>query len=160
MQKKDSPTGTRNYLKRMYTDSHNIQLKYTFSNNICQFSKREEKRRVYMKKETKLEERAKIKFANSVETAENSILIGDLAKLIKQNGYEIGQNRLFHWLRENGYLIKVGERRNLPTQSAMNLGLFEIKERTVKHSNGTIRIIKTTRVTGKGQIYFMDKFIH
>lgn len=108
-----------------------------------------------MKQETK----AKIKFANSVETAKNSILIGDLAKLIKQNGYEIGQNRLFTWLRENGYLIKAGERRNLPTQLSMKLGLFEIKETIVKQNNGTIRIIKTTKVTGKGQIYFINKFI-
>lgn len=89
---------------------------------------------------------------------EMSILIGDLAKLIKQNGYDIGQNRLFSWLRENEYLIKRGERRNLPTQKSMELGIFEIKQRIFKNINGTKRIIRTTRVTKKGQEYFLKKF--
>lgn len=90
---------------------------------------------------------------------ETSILIGDLAKLIKQNGYDIGQNRLFCWLRENGYLIKQGERKNMPTQKAMELGLFEIKQRTLKNIAGRTRIIRTTKVTKKGQDYFMAKFL-
>lgn len=95
------------------------------------------------------EQKPKVLFANSVETSTTSILIGDLAKLIKQNGQDIGQNRLFHWLRENGYLIKSGERRNMPTQMAMDLELFEVKERTVNNPDGSIRITKTTKVTRK-----------
>lgn len=105
------------------------------------------------------EQKPKVLFANSVETSTTSILIGDLAKLIKQNGHDIGQNRLFNWLRENGYLIKSGERRNMPTQTAMDLELFEVKERTVNNPDGSIRITKTTKVTGKGQIYFVNKFL-
>lgn len=105
------------------------------------------------------EQKPKVLFANSVETSKTSILIGDLAKLIKQNGHDIGQNRLFRWLRENGYLIKTGERKNMPTQTAMDLGLFEVKERTVSNPDGSIRITKTTKVTGKGQVYFVNKFL-
>ena len=85
----------------------------------------------------------------TVETSETSILIGDLAKLIKQNGHDIGQNRLFKWLRDNNYLIKSGERKNMPTQKSMELELFEVKERTVNNPDGSIRITKTTKVTGK-----------
>ncbi len=105
------------------------------------------------------EQKPKVLFAESVETAETSILIGDLAKLIKQNGYDIGQNRLFQWLRDNGYLIKSGERKNMPTQMAMDNQLFEVKERTVNNPDGSIRITKTTKVTGKGQVYFVNKFL-
>ncbi|WP_317437267.1 phage antirepressor KilAC domain-containing protein [Thomasclavelia spiroformis] len=105
-----------------------------------------------------VEMRPKALFADAVSTSKESILIGQLAKLIKQNGYEIGQNRLFQWLRENGYLIKGGSRYNQPTQKAMDLGLFEVKERTVTNSDGSIRITLTTKVTGKGQIYFVNKF--
>ncbi len=93
------------------------------------------------------EQRPKVLFANSVETSSTSILIGDLAKLIKQNGHDIGQNRLFKWLRENGYLIKFGERKNMPTQTSMDLELFEVKERTVNNPDGSIRITKTTKAT-------------
>lgn len=105
------------------------------------------------------EQKPKVLFANSVETSTTSILVGDLAKLIKQNGHDIGQNRLFDWLRKNGYLIKNGERRNMPTQMAMDLGLFEVKERTVNNPDGSIRITKTTKVSGKGQVYFVNKFL-
>jgi anti-repressor protein len=98
-------------------------------------------------------------FADAVEASQTSILIGDLAKLIKQNGHDIGQNRLFEWLRERDYLIKTGSRRNLPTQKAMDLGLFEVKERTINNPDGSIRITRTTKVTGKGQIYFINKLV-
>lgn len=97
-------------------------------------------------------------FADAVSTSEDSILIGQLAKLIKQNGKEVGQNRLFKWLRESGYLCSKGENYNLPTQKSMELGLMEIKERTVNNPDGSVRITKTTKVTGKGQIYFVNKF--
>lgn len=99
-------------------------------------------------------------FADAVSTSHTSILIGDLAKLLKQNGVEIGQKRLFEWLRENSYLIKrKGADWNMPTQKAMELGLFEVKESTVNNPDGSVRINKTTKVTGKGQQYFINKFL-
>ena len=98
-------------------------------------------------------------FADAVATSHTSILIGDLAKLIRQNGVDIGQNRLFAWLREHGYLIGSGDRRNMPTQRAMDLELFDIKERTFQNPDGSVRITKTTKVTGKGQQYFINKFL-
>lgn len=107
-----------------------------------------------------IEMKPKALFADAVSTSKESILIGQLAKLIKQNGYEIGQNRLFQWLRENGFLIKGGSRYNQPTQKAMDLGLFEVKERTITNPDGSIRITLTTKVTGKGQIYFVNKFLN
>lgn len=97
-------------------------------------------------------------FADAVNDSETDILIGDLAKLIKQNGHDIGQKRLFAWMRDNGYLMKSGNSKNLPTQKAMDLGLFHIKERTINNPDGSVRITKTTKVTGKGQIYFVNKF--
>ena len=105
-------------------------------------------------------QRPKVLFADSVESSETSILIGDLAKLIKQNGHDIGQNRLFEWLRNNDYLIKSGERKNMPTQKSMDMKLFEVKERTVSNPYGSIRITKTPKVTGKGQIHFINTFLN
>lgn len=99
-------------------------------------------------------------FADAVAASHSSILIGDLAKLIKQNGVDTGQKRLFAWMRENGYLIKRnGTDYNMPTQKAMDLGLFEIKESTINNPDGSIRINRTTKVTGKGQQYFVNKFL-
>ena len=98
-------------------------------------------------------------FADAVSASNESILIGQLAKLIRQNGYEIGQNRLFEWMRENEYLIKKGERYNQPTQKSMDLGLFEVKERTITNPDGSTTITLTTKVTGKGQVYFITKFL-
>ena len=98
-------------------------------------------------------------FADAVSTSNESILIGQLAKLIRQNGYEIGQNRLFEWMRENEYLIKKGERYNQPTQKSMDLGLLEVKERTITNPDGSTRITLTPKVTGKGQVYFINKFL-
>lgn len=118
----------------------------------------QEKRRAL---EVKVEEqKPKVLFAESVEAAKTSILIGELAKLLKQNGINIGQNRLFEWLRNNGYLIKrQGSDYNMPTQRAMELGLFEIKETTITHSDGHIHVSKTPKVTGKGQVYFVNLFL-
>lgn len=100
-------------------------------------------------------------FADAVATSKTSILIGDLAKLLKQNGIETGQKRLFDWMRQNGYLIKrKGADWNSPTQKAMELGLFEVKESTVNNPDGSVRINKTTKVTGKGQQYFVNKFLN
>ncbi|CRS95771.1 Antirepressor [Streptococcus equi subsp. equi] len=111
--------------------------------------------------ETKIEkDKPKVLFANAVEASETSILIGDFAKILRQNGYNIGQNRLFAWLRENGFLIrKNGESYNMPTQRSMDMKLFEVKERTHQEPNGSIRISKTTKLTGKGQQYFINKFL-
>ena len=105
------------------------------------------------------EDKPKVLFAESVATSKTSILVGDLAKIIKQNGVDIGQKRLFTWLRDNGFLIKrLGTDYNMPTQKSMELELFEIKETAVTHSDGHISISKTPKVTGKGQIYFINKF--
>lgn len=99
-------------------------------------------------------------FADAVATSSTSILIGDLAKMIKQNGVETGQKRLFSWMREKGYLIKrKGTDYNMPTQKSMELGLFEVKESTVNNPDGSVRINRTTKVTGKGQQYFINKFL-
>lgn len=98
-------------------------------------------------------------FADAVSTSKTSILIGDLAKLICQNGVQIGQKRLFDWLRDNGYLIKSGNSRNMPMQRYVEQGLFEVKESTFQNPDGSVRITKTTKVTGKGQVYFVNKFI-
>ncbi|MEB6147356.1 phage antirepressor KilAC domain-containing protein [Enterococcus casseliflavus] len=100
-------------------------------------------------------------FADSVSASHTSILVGDLAKLIKQNGVDIGARRLFKWLREKGYLIKrKGTDWNMPTQKSMDLGLFEVKETVVSHSDGHTSINKTPKVTGKGQVYFVNKFLN
>lgn len=107
------------------------------------------------------EQKPKVLFADAVSASHTSILVGDLAKLLKQNGVEIGANRLFAWLREYGYLIKrKGTDYNMPTQKSMDLGLFEVKETSINHSDGHISISKTPKVTGKGQIYFINKFQH
>lgn len=98
-------------------------------------------------------------FADAVSTSHTSILVGDLAKLICQNGVQIGQKRLFEWMRDNGYLIKCGQSKNMPMQRYVEQGLFEVKESTVQNPDGSVRITKTTKVTGKGQIYFVNKFI-
>lgn len=99
-------------------------------------------------------------FADSVATSKTTILVGELAKILRGNGINIGANRLFEWLREHGYLIqRKGSDWNMPTQRAMNQGLFEIKETTINHSNGSISISKTPKVTGKGQQYFINKFL-
>ncbi len=101
----------------------------------------------------------KVLFAECVESSRSSILVGELAKILKQNGIDIGQNRLFKWLRYNKYLIsRKGTDFNMPTQTSMNMGLFEIKETTISHSDGHTTVSKTPKVTGKGQIYFINKF--
>ena len=104
-------------------------------------------------------DKPKVIFADSVSAAKSSILVGDLAKLLKQNGINIGQNRLFEWFRQNGFLIKSGSSKNMPTQKAAEMGLFEVKVSTVNNPDGSIRETKTTKVTGKGQVYFVNKFL-
>lgn len=97
-------------------------------------------------------------FADAVASSKNSILIGELSKIIKANGYDIGQRRLFSWMRDNGYLMKSGEAYNQPTQKSMELGLMEIKKSTINNPDGSIRTTTTTKITGKGQVYFVNKF--
>lgn len=104
-------------------------------------------------------DRPKVLFADAVETSQTSILVGDLAKLIKQNGVDIGQKRLFAWMRDNGYLIKSGSSTNMPTQRSMDMKLFEVKERSISNPDGSVRVTKTTKVTGKGQTYFINIFL-
>lgn len=104
-------------------------------------------------------DKPKVLFAQAVETAHTSILIGDLAKILKQNGVDVGQKRLFERLRSEGFLMKSGSSYNLPTQRAMEMKLFEVKESTVNNPDGSIRVNKTTKVTGKGQTYFVNRFL-
>lgn len=111
--------------------------------------------------ESKVEADApKVLFADAVSASKTSILVGELAKLLKQNGVDIGQHRLFRWMRENGYLIRRnGTDFNMPTQKSMDLGLFTVKETAITHSDGTVTVSKTTKVIGKGQQYFIQKFL-
>lgn len=105
-------------------------------------------------------DKPKVLFADSVSASNTSILVGDLAKLIKQNGVDIGQKRLFEWMRSNGYLIKQkGTGYNMPTQRAMEMGLFEVKETSITHADGHVSISRTVKVKGKGQLYFINLFI-
>ena len=120
----------------------------------------EEKNELIAMQDSRIQEmRPKEIFADAVSASKTSILIGDLAKLICQNGYQIGQKRLFQWMRDNGYLMKHGASRNLPTQRYVEQGLFEIKESNVQNRDGSVRSTKTTKVTGKGQVYFVNKFL-
>lgn len=119
-----------------------------------------ERDRIISEKQERIEQmRPKEIFADAVSASRTSILIGDLAKLICQNGFQIGQKRLFEWMRNNGYLIKFGASRNMPVQRYVEQGLFEIKESNVQNPDGSVRITRTTKVTGKGQLYFVNKFL-
>lgn len=123
-------------------------------------NKIKERDAIIERQQAKIEaDKPKTIFADAVSTSHTSILVGDLAKLICQNGVQIGQKRLFDWLRDNGYLIKCGSSKNMPIQRYVEQGLFEIKESNVQNPDGSVRITKTTKVTGKGQIYFVNKFM-
>lgn len=105
-------------------------------------------------------QKPKVLFAEAIQASHTSILVGEFAKILKQNGVDVGQKRLFEWLRENGYLIKrKGADFNSPTQKSMELGLFEIKETPIHHNSGEISISRTSKITGKGQAYFINKFL-
>lgn len=120
-----------------------------------------ERDKLILEKEVRIQEmKPKEIFADAVVTSKTSILIGELAKILNQNGYDTGEKRLFAWLRNNGYLIKrKGTDYNAPTQRSMGLGLFEVKETAVTHADGHVTVNKTTKVTGKGQQYFINKFL-
>lgn len=103
----------------------------------------------------------KVVFADSVAASQSTILVGEMAKILKQNGVDVGQNRLFSWMRENGYLIsRKGTDYNMPTQRSMEMGLFTIKETAISHSDGHVSVSKTVKLTGKGQLYFVNKFLN
>lgn len=119
-----------------------------------------ERDKIIEQKQARIEQmKPKAIFADAVATSRTSILIGDLAKLICQNGYQIGQKRLFEWLRNNGYLCKSGSSRNMPMQRYVEQGLFEVKESNVQNPDGSVRITRTTKITGKGQLYFVNRFL-
>lgn len=119
-----------------------------------------EDRAARFKAERQLEvQKPKVLFADAVSAAHTDILVGDLAKILKGNGVDIGGTRLFAWMREHGYLMKAGSAKNMPTQRAMELGLFHVKETTVVHADGHTTINKTPKVTGKGQAYFICQFL-
>lgn len=126
---------------------------------LAQTLKEEREKRAVLEAQAEAD-RPKVLFADSVTASKTSILVGDLAKLLRQNGIQIGQNRLFQWLRDNGYLIKrKGDSFNMPTQNAMESGLFEVLERTHSNPDGSIRITKTPKVTGRGQMFFINVFL-
>ena len=123
-------------------------------------TKLKEEKETRKKLEAKVEaDKPKVLFADAVSASDTSILIGDLAKILKQNGYDTGQKRLFEILRDEGFLMKSGTSRNMPTQKAMEIGLFEVKETTINNPDGSIRITKTTKCIGKGQQYFINYFL-
>lgn len=128
---------------------------------IKAFTRLKEEQEKRMQLEKQIEEQApSVLFAKAVSTANTSILVGEQAKILKQNGYDTGEKRFFVWLRENGYLIsRKGNDWNMPTQKSMNLGLFEIKETVHQQPNGSVKITKTPKITGKGQQYFVNKFL-
>ena len=128
---------------------------------IATLQKLKEEREAKKQLEAQIEaDRPKVIFSDAVSASHTSILVGEFAKIMRQNGADMGQNRMFDWLRENGYLIsRKGSDRNMPTQKSMELGLFEIKETTINHSDGHISISKTPKITGKGQLYFTEKIL-
>ena len=127
--------------------------------------KEEKQKRIEAEQKVELAEQTiknnapKVLFANAVSTSQRSCLVAELAKILQQNGVNIGQNRLFAWMRENGYLCSKGQYYNQPTQKSMDLGLFELKQTTINKPDGSILVSTTTKVTGKGQVYFVNKFL-
>lgn len=151
------------------TGQYSVQKKYpiprTFSEALRlaadQQEEIEEQRKMIEAKDAKIaKDKPKVIFAEAVSTSQRSCLIAELAKILKQNGVNIGQNRLFEWMRKHGYLCSKGQYYNQPTQRAQELGLFEIKQTTINKPDGSILVSTTTKVTGKGQIYFVNKFLN
>lgn len=144
-----------------YLTPQKIEEVLTDPDTIIQLAttlKEEQARRKALEAENRVMQ-PKALFADAVAASHTSILVGELAKLLKQNGVDIGQNRLFKWLRENGYLMKAGSSYNMPTQRSMEQELFEVKETSITHSDGHITVQKTPKVTGKGQQYFINRFL-
>lgn len=146
----------------MYADAPTVEKMLddpdTMIRTLQALKEEREKRRALEQKTAA--DRPKVLFADAVSASHSSILVGELAKLLRQNGVDIGQNRLFAWLRDNGYLIRrSGSDYNMPTQRSMEMGLFSIKETAISRSDGSITISKTCKITGKGQQYFVEKFL-
>ena len=144
-----------------YMTPETIEKALTDPDTIIQLAttlKEERAARLALEAQAKAD-KPKVLFADAVSASHTSILVGDLAKLLRQNGVEIGQNRLFSFLREKGYLCSQGERYNLPTQRSMDRGWFQVKETTINQPNGSVRITRTVKVTGKGQQYFINLFL-
>jgi len=120
--------------------------------------KAEREQRQALERQVELD-KPRVLFSQAVESSEDSILIGNLAKILRQNGIDVGQNRLFQWMRNNGYLIKSGVSRNMPTQYSMERGWFEVQQRVIQVPNGEPKVRTTTKVTGKGQLYFVNRFM-
>ena len=120
---------------------------------------KEERRKVKALEKQAEEDRPKVLFADAVSVSTTAILVGDLAKLLRQNGMDVGQNRMFEVLRRDGFLIKDGTRKNMPTQRGMDMGLFRVKERAISNPDGTVRTTMTTLITGKGQQFFVDRYL-
>lgn len=138
-------------------NAQKLQLPRTFAEALRQLAEQVEENERQQRLLT--EQKPKVIFADAVATSTQSCLIGELAKILRQNGIEIGQNRLFDWLRANGYLCRYGEKYNQPTQKAMEMELFEVKKTSITKPNGTILVTATTKVTGKGQVYFVNKLL-
>lgn len=136
-----------------------VERRWNSPEMIVQRALQIQQTKIHQLESTVSELKPKALFADAVETSKSSVLIGELAKIIKQNGVDIGQNRLFEWMRENDYLMKRGHSKNLPTQKGMNMELFEVKKRTISNPDGSIRTTSTTMVTGKGQIHFVERFL-
>lgn len=152
---KDLPTALRAYANEVEKNQ-----KLLAENNALQESNNALQKSNLSKSLTITRNKPKVLFADAVAASDTSILVGDLARILKQNGINIGQNRLFVWMRENGYLIK--KRRadyNMPTQKSMNAGLFEIKESVVNNPDGSIHVTRTPKVTGAGQVFFINQFL-
>lgn len=137
--------------------SGNYLVPHSFSEALMLAAKQQEQIEEQQKKIK--QDAPKVLFADAVSTSQRSCLVSELAKIIQQNGVNIGQNRLFQWLRDNGYLCAKGQYYNQPTQRAMEMGLFEIKQTTINKPDGSILVTTTTKVSGKGQVYFVNKFL-
>ena len=150
------------------TGSYSVQQHYeipqSFSEALMLAAKQaqqieEQQKQIEAKDEQIRQDAPRVLFSKAVETAKRSCLVAELAKILQQNGVNIGQNRLFEWLRKNNYLCSKGQYYNQPTQKAMELGLFEIKQTTINKPDGSVLVSTTTKVTGKGQVYFVEKFL-
>lgn len=150
---------TARYINRFHEISGELQKYIPQGNELIAMAVLEAQKLLHIQGQQIEEMKPKAVFADAVSASGDVILIGELAKMLRQNGIDIGQNRLFEWMRENRYLISNGIDRNMPTQRAMDMKLFKIKERTVQKPDGSVRITKTTLVTGKGQQYFINKFL-
>ena len=151
------------------TGSYSVQQRYeipqSFSEALMLAAKQarqieEQQKQIEAKEKQIAEDAPRVLFSKAVETAKRSCLVAELAKILKQNGINIGQNRLFDWMRRKGYLCSKGQYYNQPTQKAMELGLFELKQTSINKPDGSVLVSTTTKVTGKGQVYFVDKFLN